>query len=274
MYKASVIILDFMKGKAVVENVRSLLNQKCAFKSRIFVVDNSLNEDNARILKQMSDWDDVSVTINSQNVGYPKAHNQFNDQLVGDYVLIVNPDIEWKEGDAVCKLVDYMEKHPEIGILGPKQIEKNGQVAMTIRAFPKFYLQVARRTWLRNLPFLKQKVAYDEMRHLDYDKVQDVDWLQSSCVVVRRDLWEQIGGLSEEYFLFMSDVELCWQAWKHGKKVVYYPKARVYADGKRVSAGGFKTFFKSWVLRKHVKDSLKYRFKHFFYANPRLAYNK
>jgi N-acetylglucosaminyl-diphospho-decaprenol L-rhamnosyltransferase len=107
---------------------------------------------------------------------------------------------------------------------------------------------------------------------LNYEKIQDVDWLQSSCVILRKSLWNKIGGLNEDYFLFMSDVEICHKAWEWGKRVVYYPEARVWADGKRVSAGNFRSFLKSWVLRKHVKDSLKYRLKHFFKKNPRKKY--
>jgi GT2 family glycosyltransferase len=167
-----------------------------------------------------------------------------------------------------------MDRNPDIGILGPQQIERSGQVAMTIRAWPKLYLQVVRRSWLRRLPWLKSGVAYDEMRHLDYDQIQDVDWLQSSCVVIRKLVWDLAGGLCEDYFLFMSDVEICHAAWENGFRVTYFPAARVYADGKRVSAGGFIKFFQSWVLRQHVRDSIRYRFKHPFFDNPRLNYKR
>jgi 3-hydroxyacyl-CoA dehydrogenase len=97
-----------------------------------------------------------------------------------------------------------MEKNPDIGILGPKQINDNGKMAMNVRAFPKLYIQVARRTFLRHLPFLKKQVAYDEMRHLDYDKIQDVDWLQSSCMMVRSALWKEIGGFKMGPFELMD----------------------------------------------------------------------
>jgi hypothetical protein len=70
----------------------------------------------------------------------------------------------------------------------------------------------------------------------------------------------------------MSDVELCVESWKNKLRVVYYPEAQVYADGKRLSAGGFLTFFKSWTLRQHVRDALKYRMKYFLMANPRKEY--
>jgi N-acetylglucosaminyl-diphospho-decaprenol L-rhamnosyltransferase len=271
-YKATILILDYMKGRQVVENVKTLNRQLTDFNFKILIIDNSCNQENAKILSGLLSENNIDLIINNVNLGYTKAHNSVKHLIEGDYVLIVNPDIEWREKDALKKMISYMEENKEIGVLGPKQVEKNGQVAMTIRAFPKIYLQIARRTFLRKLPILKKKVEYDEMRHLDYSKIQDVDWLQSSCVVLKRSFWDKIGGLNEDYFLFMSDVEICYKAWEEGIRVVYYPEARVWADGKRVSDGGFAMFFKSWVLRQHVKDSVKYRIRHFCKKNPRKKY--
>ncbi|PKL72207.1 glycosyl transferase family 2 [Candidatus Kuenenbacteria bacterium HGW-Kuenenbacteria-1] len=274
-YKVTILILDYLKAKQVVENVKSIIEQEVNFQFKIIVIDNSCNELNANILKHcLKDFECVKVIINQKNVGYIKAHNQVNKEIEGQYVAIVNPDIMWKEKDALLKMVDYLDKHKDIGILGPKQINNDGVIAMTVRAFPKFFIQVARRTFFRKIPILKNFVEYDEMQHLDYSKIQDVDWLQSSCVIIRKELWDDIKGLCKDYFLFMSDVELCYQVWKRGKRVVYYPETQVYADGKRVSAGGFKQFFKNWVLRQHVVDSLRYMFKHFFEKNPRKIYIK
>jgi GT2 family glycosyltransferase len=272
--KATIIILDYLKAAQVVANVKSIFAQKADFDFKIIVIDNSCDSGNAKVLSELNKYENIKLQINSVNTGYAKAHNAVKGDIKGGYVLIVNPDILWKENDALFLLIDYMEKNPDIGVLGPKQIENDGSIAMTIRAFPRFYLQVARRTFLRHLPLLNRKVKYDEMRHLDYDKTQDVDWLQSSCVVIRKKLWDLTGGLCENYFLFMSDVEICFQSWRRGFRVVYFPEVKVYADGKRVSAGGFIKFFQSWVLRQHVKDSLKYRIKHLFARNPRVGYYK
>lgn len=272
--KATIIILDYLKAPQVVANVKSIFAQKADFDFKIIVIDNSCDSENSKILSELNKYENVKLQINSVNMGYPKAHNAVKHLIEGDYILIVNPDILWKDENAMQKMIDYMEINPDIGVLGPKQIENSGQIAMTIRAFPKFYLQVARRTFLRHLPILKGMVSYDEMRHLDYNKIQDVDWLQSSCVVIRKKLWDLTGGLCENYFLFMSDVEICFQSWKNVFRVVYFPEVKVYADGKRVSAGGFIKFFQSRVLRQHVRDALKYRAKHLFAKNPRIRYYK
>jgi GT2 family glycosyltransferase len=267
--KASIVILDFLKSKRVCENVESLQKQQTDFDFEIIIVDNSCNLQNAEKLNTLKKFPNVQVHINPKNVGYIKANNQGADLAKGEFLLIVNPDMILAETNTLQKLIDYMEKHNDVGVIGPKQINDSvNQLAMSVRAFPNIFLQVARRTFWRKLPVIKNWVAYDEMQHLDYDKTQTVDWLQSSFWVTRKKLWQQLGGLNKAYFLFMSDPDFCFKCWEAGYKVVYYPEAKVYADGIRVSAGGFAAFFQKWTLRQHLKDALIYQFKHLGKGNP------
>ncbi len=267
---ASILISTTGKAASVVESVKRLEKQITNFDLEIIISDNSCKEEQKKILEELKGIPNVKLIFIDHNNGYIRNYHELVNASKGEYLFIVNPDIQIKHADTLQKLVDYLEKNPEVGILGPKQInEPSGEVAMTVRAFPNIFLQVARRTYLRNLPILKNLVAHDEMRHLDYTKTQEVDWLQSSFVLLTRKWWDTLGGFDKTYFIFMSDPEICFQTWKHGKKVIYYPEVVVYADGKRCSQGGISDFFKKWILRVHVKDSLKYTFKHLFERNPR-----
>src|SRR3989339_184942 len=271
--KGTIVILNYMKAARAVENIRCLMSQETVFNFKLFVIDNSCDPRQAKILEEETrKYPNAELVINKKNLGYAGGHSVIDGKELGDYIVSVNPDILFKEKDALQKMMDYMDEHRDIGILGPQQINDSGELAMSVRAFPKFYLQVARRMFLRHLPVIKDKVAYDEMRHLDYSVIQDVDWLQDSCVAIRRDLWEKVGGYNGYYFLFMADTEICVRAWKEGYRVVYYPETRVYADGIRLSAGGITKFFSSWIIRQHVIDSLRYQLKHFCEPNPREAY--
>ena len=273
--KASIVILDFRKSKRVCENVESIQKQVTNFDFEIIIVDNSCQTENAEKLKTLLKFPNVQVHINKTNTGYIRANNQGASMAKGEYLLIVNPDIIWADKHTLQKMVDYLSDNQDIGILGPKQInDDTGKTAMTVRAFPNIFLQVARRTFFRKLPILKDLVAYDEMQHLDYDKTQDVDWLQSSFWVVRKSLWDELGGLNKAYYIFMSDPDLCFRAWEKGYKVVYYPEVVVHADGRRASDGGFLAFFQKWTLRQHVKDSLVYQFIHLFKGNPHKRFVK
>jgi len=273
--KASIIILDYLKSRRVCENVRSLMAQKTTFPFEVIVVDNSANPANAEKLRPLAEFPNVRIIVNERNVGYTRGNNQGVAESRGEYILIVNPDIVWGDPTNLQKMIDHMDSHPEIGVLGPKEVnDGDGSVAMTVRRFPNFFLQVARRTNLRQLPLVSDWVAKDECRDLDYSKIQTVDWLQSSFWVTRRSLWEKFGGLDTNYRIFMSDPDYCWKCWEAGFQIVYYPEAVVHADGVRASAGGFKAFFTKWIMRQHVKDSLKYQIRYILKSNPRIQSQK
>ena len=275
MKKVSIIILDFLKADRVVENVKSILKQKSDFELEIIVVDNSVNKENAEKLRQLEQFSNVKVLISSKNLGYPKGNNFGAKEATGDYMAIVNPDIIWRDENVLQELVTFLENNKTTGIVAPVQIsEITNKPEMTVRAFPGLLSQVSRRTFLRNIWPLTRLVAYDEQQRLDYTKVQDVDWLQSSFVVMSKQFWDDVGGFDEDYFLFMADVDICRHAWEKGLKVQLYPEVKVYSDGIRCSSGGFKKFFKSWVLRQHLKDALKYYRKNFGKGNPRKLYYK
>jgi len=276
----SVIILDFLKAQKVVKNVQSIFAQEKNFDIEISVVDNSCNSKNAEILKnfeaQINEKRGLAplfIEISEKNLGYTKGNNLAAEKISenSEYIFVINPDIEMKNPDTLQKMVSYLEdeKNKKVGILGPRQVNEDGTFAMNVRKFPNLFLQIIRRVSLRNIPFLQKKVEADEMQKMDKAKTQEVDWLQSSFFCIRKKLWDEIGGFNEEYFLFMADSEICLEAWKRGYTVEFFAETEVSADGIRCSAGGFKAFFTSWVLRQHLRDALKYMWKHIWEKNPR-----
>lgn len=269
--KASIIILDFAKSERVCQNVESLQKQQVNFSFEIIIALNKATAAKKAKLKPLAKFPNVKFIFFAKNFGYPKGNNRAAAQAKGEILFIVNPDILWPAKDSLQKLVNFLEQNPRVGVVGPQQIEEPaGKIALTTRAWPKLWRQIIRRTSFRQLPFLRRPIAYDEMRHLDLTKTQTVPWLQSSLWGVRRRVWQKLGGLSEDYFLFMSDPDFCWRCWENGYQVIYFPVVKVGADGKRCSAGGVKDFFLKWTLRQHLVDSLKYQWKFFGKKAPKI----
>lgn len=264
MHTISCIIVDYYKAQKVVNNIGGLIQQEGNFYLEIIVVDNSCSKKNVDILKKNilnkknKICKNIKLIINNENVGYSKANNQAAKKATGDFILVLNPDIEWEKKNTLQTMLTYLQNNPDVGILGPRQEERSGYLALSVRAFPKWHVQVARRTFLKHIPFWKKQVHHDEMRHLDRTKIQEVDWLQSSCFLLSNNLWIQLGGFNEQYFLFLADTEICKKCWQIGKKVIYLPKSTVYSDGIRCSDGGFLSIFTSPSLRAHIKDSWNY----------------
>ena len=257
--KLSVIILDFEKSTRVLANVAALLRQKTDFDFEIVVAVNSATAAKKKKFESLAGNPKIKFIFNSENLGYPRGVNRAVKNSSGEILAIVNPDIICRDENSLAKLVAKIESDESIGVLAPRQIrDSDGAIEMTARAFPKLSNQIARRTWLRELPGIRERVAVDECRNLDLGKTQNVDWIQSSFWLVRRKIWDELGGLDERFFLFMSDPDFCRRTWEADKIVVFFPKVAVRADGKRCSAGGFLTFFQKWTLRQHLRDSWKY----------------
>lgn len=252
--KASAIILNTSKPLQVVKNVQSLLRQQISVPLEIIVVDNSGKEENKNVLKKLEEYPQVQTIFTNIN-GYSYGNNLAAKHATGEFLFVINPDIFLPEEGILSEIVDYMEKNEEVVILGPKQKNPDGSLEKTARRFPTLFAQIFRR-----MPFLKNThlVHEYEFQDIHAENIQNVDWLQSSFWCVRADFWKAVGGFDEQYFVFMADVEMCRQAHKKEKKVIYYPLVQVEADGIRCSRGGLFQIFTKKILRIHAKDALKY----------------
>lgn len=267
--KISVIILNYLKAKRVIENINFLKNQKWDFDLEIILVDNSCDKNEKEILSKLKKNNNLKIIFNEKNYWYTKWNNIWVKYASWDFILILNPDILIKDENAIFEMLKFLQNDEKIWIIWPKQINDNWEIPIIIRRFPNLFTQIARRTFLRKIPWIKKIVEKDEYRDLDLDQIQSVDWIQSSCFMLSKKLWNKIWGFDESYKIFLADPEICFQSWKLWKKIIYFPKIQVFADWKRASFWWFLKFFQSWVLRQHFLDSIKYFFKHIFSKNPR-----
>lgn len=259
--KISCIIVDYNKASQVLENIEGIRTQQGNFEVEVIVWDNSENAENAEILKKnLENQEGIQLVISDTNIGYTKANNKAAMMAKGDYLCFINPDIAWKEDSTLSQLMEYLQENKRVGIIAPRQQEPNGEDALSIRKFPKFFIQIIRRTFLRSIAPFSAWILSDEMKNIDRNQTQTVDWVQSSFLLLEKSFFDQLHGFDEKYFLFLADTQLCKDCWNAGKQVVYYAKTIVLSDGKRCSEGGFFDFFTSKPMQIHLQDSLKYFF--------------
>lgn len=265
-----IVIVDYFKADRVIENTLSLLDQDdCPVDIKISITDNSCDQKNREKLSQLDKYDNVYLQFSDKNSGYIAACNNAAQPYDAKYILLVNPDITWNNKKTLSSLIDFMDKNPGIGITGPRQINDDGSTPGTVRRFPNILAQIARRSFLKNLPFLKDAANKYELNNFDYNKSQYVDWIQSSLLIIRGDLWKKTNGLDHRYFLFMSDPEICFKAWELNYRVFYNADLIVGADGKRCSEGGFNKILTSRSLQYHILDAIKYQLKHLVNKRPK-----
>lgn len=151
---------------------------------------------------------------NSHNVGFGNAHNQLLN-TESEYHLIFNPDIEL-DVDALKIAMQFMDSHPECGLLTPYATWDNGVVQRLCKRYPSVFILLLRGFAPRCIKNLFHKrLAHYEMA--DVINVQDVYWnppIVSGCFMLfQTDVWKQLGGLIL-VFLYFEDFDLSLRAGK------------------------------------------------------------
>lgn len=202
----------------------------------------------------------IKFIKSDRNLGFGGGNNLGVKNSQGEYILILNPDVFVNE-DSVQKMVSHMDDNPDIGILGPKQVYPDGSVQDSCRRDMRFFDLVLKRTFLGKLPFFRKKVSSYTMEDFDHSETKEVDLLVGSCFLIPREVFEQVNGFDERYFLFMEDFDLCREIRALGKKVVYFPEVEVTHNHKRLSGGSNIGLLGKKVFWHHLRSAVKYFWK-------------
>ncbi len=257
--KLSIIIVNYNSGAVTKSLLESLLSQKLPAKTEIIVVDNNSTDESVSFLR--SDFPEVTVIDNKENVGLAAGVNVGLAAAKGVYCLILNPDIIALP-DAIARLVHFMDNHSDVGMAGGKLISPNGKLQHSCYRFYSLMTIIYRRTPLGRSSKGKKENARFLMKDFNHQSIKDVDWLMGACLMVRNAAVKDVGGMDERYFLYFEDVDWCRRMWLAGWRVVYMPQAvfsHFYQQSSRQDQ--LLGIITSPLTREHIKSASKYFMK-------------
>ncbi len=190
---------------------------ECEFWETI-VVDNASTDGTVEIVKRF-EW--VRLIRNPQNLGFAAAVNLGAREAKGEWLLLLNPDCILDE-NAFSELYKFVRNSDEkIAIIGFQLLNPDGTLQPSGRRFPKVWEFV-----LALLGFHRwMEARWFEGR--DFTKVQEVDEVSGAALAIRHEVFKQVGGMDESFFLFFEELDLCRRVKAGGWKIVYLPNARV-----------------------------------------------
>ena len=258
--KVSVIIVNWKTPQLLATCLDSLKGDSGFGQMETIVVDNNSGDESVDMLKAR--YPEVKLIENSDNKGFSKAVNQAIPLCQGTYLLLLNPDAKIVDS-AVTTLAEYLDLNPLVGACGPKVLNADGTLQLACRrAFPtpaaSFYrLSYLSRLFPKNPAFSKYNMTY-----ADPDQLLEVDALSGSCMMIRRQVVEQIGLLDEDIFMFGEDIDWCWRVKEVGQKVMYVPASVVYhihgASSRKRPVGttinlhkGMEVFYRKHLAKTH-----------------------
>jgi GT2 family glycosyltransferase len=251
----SVVIVNYRKGKLLLDCLESVFRTADAMPVEVIVVDNASQDDTGRTVPDR--FPQVRLVLNAQNVGFARGTNQGLALAAAPLCLWLNPDAVLQPG-ALHELVDFFRRHPDAAAVGPRMIGPDGQLQYSCRAFPTlgtaFFTRYSllRRAWPGN-PVSSRYLLSD----WDHAGVRQVDWISGSCLLTSRDVLSRVGPLDEAYFLFNEDVDWCRRAADAGLRVYYDAHALVVHH-----IGASKGRLPAWLVLERHKGMFRYYRKH------------
>lgn len=203
------------------------------------------------------------------NRGYGAAINRGIARLGPDVdvVLISNPDVILGAG-AIDVLVAELVSRSDIGAVGPRIREVSGEVYPSARALPGIGVGTGHALFARVWP----QNPWTRRYHNDpagLDEAVDVGWLSGACILVRRSVFDAIGGFDERYFMYFEDVDLGRRLAAAGFRNRYVPEAEVTHIGGRSTAGSARS-----MVAEHHRSAIRFvgsLYPHWYQFPIRLA---
>ena len=195
----------------------------------IIVVDNGSTDGVDQMLEK--EYPTALMIKNTENLGYTRPMNQALQKGNGRYLLQLNPDTLVLP-DSLDRLVNYMDQNLHVGICGPKVLNADLTLQSPCRrgeptpwAVITYFLGLARL-------FPKSKLFGQYLlNYLDEDLIHPVDGVSGSCMLIRREVIDQIGYLDEQFFAYQEDADFCFRARQAGWQIIYMPEAKLIHYG-------------------------------------------
>ena len=218
--KLSIIILNYNVTQLLRNCLHSIEQYIHDVDYEVIVIDNQSPDSSWKAL--ISEFPAIKFIENTSNEGFAKANNKAVQTALGEYILLLNPDTEL-EGDYMKEVLDFADAQSNFGCLGLKLHDLEGNflpeskrsVPNVVNSFEKLFSPFASKK-------LQKKGYY--RNDISEKSIAEVDVITGAFLLIKRNLFLEIGGLDETYFMYGEDIDLCYTLLRRGYKNWYYGK--------------------------------------------------
>lgn len=220
----SVIIVSWNTKDLLRTCLYTLMEDLEGVDAEVFVVDNASPDQSAAMVA--SAFPKVHLLANQENRGFAAANNQALAKASGQYILLLNPDTEVHRG-AIASLIDFMDKHPQAGVVAPQLLNSDGTIQRSCRQFPTFSGMLYELLGFTKL--FPRQPAFRQYKMLDWnhDDERQVDQPEGAGLLIRRQVIDEVGALDEAFFMLFEEVDWCYRIKQKGWQIWFTPSAKV-----------------------------------------------
>src|SRR3989344_5463296 len=221
MIKLSIIILSYNTQGLTLKCLESIMDQyRKELETGFFdviIFDNASSDNTVDIIKEkIKNLKNVCIIPNKENLGFSKGNNLAVDKSKSEYVVFLNSDTEVLD-QGLVRMVEFLDQNKKVGILGGKLKNPDGTSQKSAGVFynlPNIFLMLV---GLERFGFLRCSPG----------KVAQVDWVSGACLMIGRDLFNQLNGFNEKLFMYFEDLDICFKAKLKGFTSYFYPLTNI-----------------------------------------------
>jgi GT2 family glycosyltransferase len=220
--KLSVVIVSYNTAGFLRDCLQSIYQYQPKQDFEVIVVDNASKDNSVKVIE--NDFPFVRLLKNSLNLGYAKANNMGIKLSRGEYVLLLNSDTLVLP-DTLNEIIEYLDSHPVVGIIGPKLLGENRQmIQMSWSIFPSIGGEIIQK-FISPKYISKYALALLMAEHLQ--KRERKAQVTGAAMTIRKKVFEDIGLLDENFFLYFEEPDFCTRTQKRGWDIVFNPNIKV-----------------------------------------------
>ncbi len=221
MEKLAVVLLNFNGRKHLETFLPSVVAHSQPH--AIYVVDNGSTDDSVLFLNE--NFPNVQLIQFEENSGFCGGYNKALPLIQSEYVILLNTDVE-VSSNWIEPMLQLMERQPEIHAVQPKILDFKNKEKFEYAGASGGYIDIL------GYPFCRGRIFETlEIDRNQYQNQQKIFWASGSCFLVRKKTYEELGGLDEDFFAHMEEIDLCWRIWNAGYQVAACPESTVYHLG-------------------------------------------
>ncbi len=253
----SIIIVQYKSEDDVIACIASIKKAKTTYQQEIIVVDNNPTQHNQRVLKQK--FPDVSYIKNKKNNGFGAGNNIGATYAHGKYLFFLNPDT-LVFPQTVNILINFLKKNMKTGVVAPLLLTKDKKVfplqgSLTLTPLRAVAALSFIYKYFPNNPIAKSYF----LTNWNKESIQYVDVVPGTACIIRREVFEQVGGFDESFFLYFEESDLCKRIKEKGFFLSIIPQAKI------IHISGQSTKYLSNIKDIFIKSRFHYFRKHYGY---------
>ncbi|MCF8466237.1 MAG: glycosyltransferase family 2 protein [Sneathiella sp.] len=227
--EVSIIVISYNTRELTLECIRSVFDQTKNVSFELIVLDNASSDGSAEAIAE--EFPDIHLIASKENVGFANGNNLAIGQAKGDFILLLNPDTVVLD-HAIDNIVEFAKANPEAGVWGGRTLFGDRSLNATScwhrMTVWSLFCYVTGLSGILPSSALFNVEGYGGWKR---DTVREIDIVTGCFLLIKRNLWNELGGFDQRFFMYGEDADLCLRAKSRGARPMITPTATIVHYG-------------------------------------------